>query len=175
MRIFRWHMTRKPEGTGTGWIEVIITPAAGRFAKTFGALRLRGPAGLPPESLASWNTASGAQLEGTTSEEALLLALARRNAVDREAASAASSEGRRLVEDMVLLQMVDDERGYSELWGKLKEAGDWPDVTELVTFPGARWLDYTRASRRMARDIYRKVLGEEEARGPARGKEESNA
>jgi hypothetical protein len=175
MSIFRWHISRKPEGRGRGWIDVTITPAAGRFAQTFGALRLRGPAELPSESLASWKTGRDSQLEGATTEDALLRALASRNAVDREAARAVSREGRRLVEDMVFLQVVDDEKAYTELWEKLVEAGDWPDVTDLVEFPGARWLDYTRASRRMARNLYVKVLGEEEARGPTRGKGESNA
>lgn len=173
MAIYRWYISRKPDrpdNEGRGWINVIVTPAASGFQKRFGALRFRAPAQLPPERLVSWRMDRDAELEGSTTEDALHWALADQNAVDRGAARRATGTRRRLVEDMVLLQVVDDEDAYAQIWEKLMGSGDWPDVTELVSFPGASWLDYTQASRRMAKDLYRKVLGEAEE-----GEEESRA
>ena len=178
MGIYRWHISRKldrPDEEGREWVDVIVTPAAGGFTKTFGALRFRAPVELPSESLVSWRTGRDSELEGTTTEDALLRALEDRNAVDREAARGTMGARRRLVEDMVFLQVIDDEKAYAQLWGKLMKSGDWPDVTDLVAFPGARWLDYTQASRRMARNLYFKVLGETEAGESAEGEEESHA
>ncbi len=178
MGIYRWYISRKLDRSdeeGRGWIDVTVTPAAGGFAKSFGALRFRAPAELPSERLVSWRMDRDSELEGTTTEDALLWALADRNAVDREAARGAMGARRRLVEDMVFLQIVADEKAYAQLWGKLMESGDWPDVTDLVAFPGARWLDYTQASRRMARNLYLKVLGEVEGGESVKGEENSHA
>jgi hypothetical protein len=66
---------------------------------------------------------------------------------------------------MVFLQLVKDENVYMKIWDNKKKAGDWPDLTDLVFFDQAQWIDFTHSSRKMAKELYLKALGELEEPG----------
>jgi hypothetical protein len=170
MGAYRWHISRKVEEreaeTETeATVDVTITAATDAPPSTFAYEEPKLPRYLPPDEIMWWETPEGLQLEGTTSEDALLGALRERNRLSDGLAPEVEGEVREIVEDMVLVQLVEDENLYGQLWERLIREQGLPDVTELVKVKGAQWFDYTLPSRRMAKDLYREVLGEHEEAG----------
>jgi hypothetical protein len=167
MRAYRWHISRKveereAETEAEPTVDVTITAATDALPRTMVEEEPKAPRYLPPDEMMWWDTPEGSQLEGTTTEAALLQALTERNLLVEGLAPEVEDEERQIVEDMVLVQLVEDEERYGQLWEGLIGEQGLPDVTPLVEVEGAQWFDYTLPSRRMAKDLYRRVLGESE-------------
>lgn len=165
MRAYRWHVSRKVEQREAdreteATVDVTITAAKKAPPSGFAYEEPKVPRYLPPDKIKWWETPEGSQLEGTTSEAALLRALKERNRLADGLAPKLETEVRQIVEDMVLIQSVEDEDLYGKLWEKLLREQGLPDVTALVEVEAAQWFDYTLPSRRMAKELYLKVLGE---------------
>jgi hypothetical protein len=170
MRAYRWHISRKVEEREAGTereatVDVTITAATDALPSTFADQEPKAPRYLPPDEITWWETAEGYQLEGTTSEAGLLRAVVDRNLLSEGMAPQPETEERRIVEDMVLVQLVEDEDLHGQLWERLIRDKGLPDVTGLVEVEGAQWFDYTLPSRSMASGLYREVLGESEDMG----------
>jgi hypothetical protein len=170
MKIYRWHISRKfdePQADAEmeAAVDVIVTPAADRFPISFFEESPRAILDLPPEELNWWQIGDEFELEGTTSERAMIEVLATKNLFPEATAPASPAIERQIVEDMVFLQVVKDEDLYRKMWGSKKEARDWSDLTDLVSFDQAQWIDFTQSSRKMAKELYRKALGEVEEPG----------
>jgi hypothetical protein len=167
VRGYRWHISRKVEETESdaekkATVDVTITAEREGAPSHFAGKESIQPRHLPPDQIEWWETPEGSQLEGTTSEATLLKALTERNLLAEDLAPEVEAEERRIVEDMVLVQLVEDEGLYSQLWESLIKEQGLPDVTALVEVAGAQWFDYTIPSREMAKDLYYHVLGESE-------------
>lgn len=173
MKIYRWHISRKMrhpsmDSEGPQKIDVIITPAKEELVARFQKARPGSPRELPSDNLDWWESDESLQLEGWTTERVLLEALIKRNFFADAIRLEAPDEDRRIVEEMVLLELVWEEAVCEKLWLSLIEQEGWPDVSPLAEIEGSRWLDYTQPSRHLARDLYLRVLGEvEEERGYA--------
>lgn len=164
MRIYRWHVVRKfahpelnPELAGV--VDVVITPARDHFPSYRFEKAPNSLFELPSDSLDFWESEDELKLEGWTKESTLLESIFERNLLQHAKDIEVSRDDRRIVEDMVLLQVLKkDERGFAEAWGKAKSDLDLPDVTDVATWKGAQWLDYTQPARQLTKRIYRKVL-----------------
>ena len=174
MRIYRWHVVRKiahpeldPELAGN--VDVVITPARDHFPSYRFEKAPRSLFELPSDSLDFWEIEDELKLEGWTKESALLDSIFERNMLQHAKEIEVARVERRIVEDMVLLQVLKkDELGYAKAWEQAKSDLDLPDVTDLATWKGARWMDYTQPARQLSKRIYRKVLEASRERGDAK-------
>jgi hypothetical protein len=166
MHIYRWHISRKfvdapPEGLGDQRVDVTITPRAEALLMSMPEATPLAMLGFHREDLGWWQIGEEHELEGSISEADLITVLAERN-LDPEAGNLADPQQRRIVEDMVLIQFVEDEESFEGLWSALRAEQGWPDVTDLAANIGAKWIDYTLRSRREVKQIYISLLGEAE-------------
>lgn len=167
MHIYRWHVSRKfvdvPPGSEEGQlIDVTITPRADRLLMAMPEVTPRAMLGFNQEDLGWWQIGEEYELEGNLPERELIAVLAERNLDPEAGAFADPAEQRRIVEDMVLIQFVEEEETFDELWSALRAQRGWPDVTELARGVAAKWIDYTLRSRREVKEIYFNLLGEAE-------------
>lgn len=172
MRIYRWHITRKLvnpslDAETSGKVDVIVTPAKEEFPIYKKKDLIRSHYELPKDDLGFWEDEDDLKLEGWTTEQALLQALLSRNLLEDASRIEASAADRRIVEDMVLLQVVEDTDTFSKIWNAAKEDQDLPELTGLVELKGARWIDFTLQARKLAKDIYHRVLVAMRERGYA--------
>jgi hypothetical protein len=149
-------------------VDVVISPARKAFPTSRFSKPPRTLFELPPDELEYWETDDEQQLEGWTHEEVLLKAVFDRNILRHAPEIETSPEERRIVEDMVLLQVVEDEDKFEDLWKKAKQELDLPDITGLAQVKRARWLDYTQPARNLTKQIYRRVLEASRERGDAK-------
>jgi hypothetical protein len=163
MRLYRWYVSRKVDDSREDtdkprYVRVVITPAKADFAKHFRRLPPEARGDLPPDDLSLWRVGEEHELEGGTTERALLEALTERNPLTRDGIRGVAGAARRIVEDMVFLQLVEDEKAYAKLWEELRATEGWKDVTPLVTLGDAGWLDYTHQARALSKRLYSQVL-----------------
>lgn len=103
-------------------------------------------------------------VEGWVPEAILVRVLAERNALPLDHILV-DPQGRQLAEDMVLLQLLGDEKPWTEAVAVYDEGrGDLPDLTGLAREQGGRWIDITQVARRAAKIRYQRALREGEVK-----------
>lgn len=172
MRIYRWHITRKlvnpsMDAETVGKVDVTVTPAKEDFPIYKTREGIRSVYELPEDDLGFWEDEDDLKLEGWTTESALLQVLLSQNLLEDASRVEASDEDRRIVEDMVLLQFVEDTDAFLKIWETAKADQDLPELTGLAMLDGVRWIDYTLPARKLAKEIYNRVLEVMRERGYA--------
>ncbi len=172
--ILRWHISRKyeveydAEGKGKiktpNYIDVAITPAA----ECLQDRKLEELASESSDNLEWWNDDEDEQLDGRATEEELITAITKKNIFSGCCQGIGSLEkDRKIEEDMVFLQIVDNTNLLEKKWDKLINKPGLHDVSDLTHIGSAKWVDYTAQARKMSAAMYQQVLGE--------GKEEESA
>lgn len=162
-KIYRWHVTRKLNYPSLNTdvidkVDVTITPAMDDSYFYMMDIPLNSEHDLPDEKIGFWNHREELQLEGWTTERALMEALSNQNLIKAASKNLDSLEGRQIVEDMVFLQFVRNPEEFYRIWNELSKEQDLPDVTDLVITKEAYWVDYTIKARKLAKEMYNKVL-----------------
>ena len=178
--IFRWHITRLTALT-VGY-PVVQDPAVQSTVEEVGQssgqeprlaflsvrverdqwvhreAALRDPTSLGQDSIEYWGDQD---LNGWGMVSDLERVVASQNWIEGDAAADSASE-RALREDAVLLQVVSEQEPFRGLHDSLAASavdGGPPDLHELITWEGARWIDFTQQARAMAKQVYDRVLG----------------
>ncbi len=173
LRVYRWHITRKLinpslDSDTAGKVDVNVTPAREDFPTNYFKKPIHTLYELPQDDLGFWENDDEFMLEGWTTEPLLLQALLHRNLIADASRIKVSEEDRRIVEDMVLLQVVEDVDAFTQIWKAAQEVRDLPDISGLVELKGARWTDFTSQARKLTKDIYNRVLAVMRERGDAK-------
>lgn len=162
---FRWNISRVYQGgglaeDGSRYVEVVITPQARDILDEVKAVDLPGLINVTRDRLQWWQSDEDQQIEGRLTENQFFEAISARTLLSEPMTTEAIWQQRRLEEDMVFLQYVDDERGLEEALAKLRTPDNRPDLTVLLDIDGAHWLDFTQQARKMAATHYRRAMGE---------------
>lgn len=163
---FRWNISRVYQGgglaeDGSRYVEVVITPQARDLLDAADVVDLPGLMNVTRDRLQWWQSDEEQQLEGRLTENQFFEAISTRTLLSEPMSTKAVWQQRRLEEDMVFLQCVDDERGLEEALAELQTIDSRPDLTVLLDIDGAYWLDFTQQARKMAATHYRRALGEQ--------------
>jgi hypothetical protein len=173
-KILRWHINRLLEGEaepvrGTRSFSVIITPQAEDkdIFRLAGVDDPRELGNIKNDTLDWWDMDDENEIEGVIEERDLIRALTEKNVspiseltetVEKE--TDVVMRKRKIDEDMVFLQIVEDEKNLADILEGLRKDGPFPDVTGLAALGDDLWLDFTQQARKMAADQYQKVMGE---------------
>ena len=173
VKIMRWHINRLLEEEesvgGSRSVSVTITPQAeGKdIFKLAGVADPKELVNVKNDTLDWWDMNEENEIEGVIEERDLVGALMEKNVrpiseltetVDKETDGVMRE--RKIDEDMVFLQIVEDEKNLLNMLEDLRKGGPFPDVTGLSALGDDLWLDFTQQARRMAADQYQKVIGE---------------
>lgn len=156
----RWHITRLyREKSGAGYVEATIFREKSNFFKDANLKALEEVATILREELDWWNPDEDQQIVGYTTEQSLIDALSDKN-VDSSAKKDPKKikEERKIEEDMVFLQFLEDKLSFEQIWENLRLAEDLPDVSDLIERPDGRWVDFTKQAREMAANLYGQLL-----------------
>ena len=162
---FRWHISRIV-GKATSDqrdVHVTITSETDKLREFLSEHESMGIADIQEDRLEWWH-GEKYEFEGYINEHTLLNVYIRQNIASDSKPRVYSFEERALEEDMVLLLFVPNSsqalfrKYYMPLKTQWNE-NEFPDVTSLAEIKEAIWLDFTLASRRMAKTLYQKVSG----------------
>jgi predicted metal-dependent hydrolase len=165
-KILRWHISRlyqeeRLTSDVYHFVEVTITMQAKDILEEAGVDSLAGLAEVLRDDLDWWMTDESQLIKGLTTELTFMRALTRKNVLEVHENPDNVLQHRKLEEDMVFLQYVDEEALKKELETLKKEEG-LPVVSSLVKIDDAQWLDFTQQARKMSSIYYHRVLGERE-------------
>lgn len=163
--ILRWHVSRKYEleydteakkETKPNYINVTITPAA----ECLRDYKLEDLASESSDNLDWWAEDEDKQLDGRATEEELVMAITKKNIFSGCCQGIGIlGKDRKIVEDMVFLQIVDRADLLEKKWKALIEKPGLSDVSDLIRTDDAKWIDFTTQARKMAALMYQQVLG----------------
>lgn len=168
VQAFRWHVLRKPTDAhsaddGSPPLYMGIARGTDHCAQKFIGWLHEPATDRPSTTIEDWGQDS--EVEGVVSEDELVAAVSRNYILEPVSPTSRPPDTdelfreRRVVEDMVFVQLVRYRDGYDALLHSLD--GNWPDVTELVRFPHAVWVDYTQQARAEAKELYKQLLRED--------------
>jgi len=167
--LLRWQISRiyrdgPQEEAGRGSAHVVVHLSSEEVTDAVAKRGLRRLRHGGPEVRSWWDRKQS--IEGSVPEATLISELTAYPAADLHDLMAGPEE-RAVAEDMVLLQVLDS----SSCWLKAvevyaAESEDFPDLTELATSQGSRWLDITKSARRASKQHYRAALRGAQRREP---------
>ncbi|MGD8987008.1 MAG: hypothetical protein PVH57_02525 [Syntrophobacterales bacterium] len=166
-KTFRWNITRVYQGgrlaeDGSRYVEVVIIPQARDILDAAEVADLTGLMNVPRDRLQWWNEDEAEQIEGRLTESQFIEVMSAKIPFAVGSTPEAVWEQRRLEEDMVFLQYVQDEIALEQTLADPLEPAVRPDVSGLLSIDDAQWLDFTQQARKMAATHYRRALGEQE-------------
>jgi hypothetical protein len=166
-KTFRWNISRVYQGgrlaeDGSRYVQVVITPQARDILEAAEVDDLTGLMNVPRDRLQWWKEDEAEQIEGRLSESQFVETMSAKIPFAVRSTSEAVWEQRRLEEDMVFLQYVQDEIALEQALADPRKPDVRPDVSGLLNVDDAQWLDFTQQARKMAATHYSRALGEQE-------------
>ena len=167
--ILRWHISRiyeeQERKKGASHIEVTISPGSEKIrALTEHSNTISKDNNYEEitdkksDNLDWWQIGDEYQLEGWVTEKLLMNALKFKNVSSKVVAKGKNSEPRKIEEDMVFLQFIENEYALDSVWTKLNQSKHYPNLKGLVDIEESKWVDFTKKAREMAKNIYKSVL-----------------
>lgn len=162
-RIYRWNIVRKIYDVETdsksSTLFVNISPAKEKLlnmpkSKDFSFNKLES------DDISWWETDENSIVEGVIKESGLLELLEKKNVYELEYISEFIKQKREIREDAVLLQILEYDSRHLDMWKKLMENNNWPNLSEFANKKSSLWFDFTKQARSMAKSIYKQLINE---------------
>jgi hypothetical protein len=169
-KILRWHVARiyrekKPKGYDSPMVEVTINPEVEDGSGQSSRKELISISEEKSDDLDRWDLDESRQIEGWVPENQWIDIIGERHASEKTLGLEKILEERRLVEDMVLLQIIKNgDQVLLKIYEELQKNEGHCNLEELMKMNNSSWLDFTQQAREMAKAVYRKAMGAEEVK-----------